>query len=244
MSEGYIRGIDVSGHQNEIDWQAVAGSGLVQFAYIKSSERHSFKAKSYSPNRAGAKANGIVSGGYHFAQLGTDPLANAQNFADALGEYGHGDLYPCLDVEAMGTPDGMSLGAQQAWMLTFASEFRRLRPDCSPLVLYGSSTLANGNPEILKAFPYLWAAWWPTPSNQDPPLHKTLKPKNYPTWSIWQYSDRGKVPGINTDVDLNVMRADTLPELTIGGGGAILPWLIIGGMAAAAAFFALRNRKK
>lgn len=217
----YIRGIDVSGHQGDIDWAKVAASGLVQFAYIKASERHSFKAKSYPPNRAGAKANGIPSGAYHFAQLGTDPVANAKNFSDAIGDYGTGDLYPCLDVEQMGTPKGMPRSEQQAWMLTFASEFQRLRPDCFPLVHYGTASTANGNPDILKAYPFMWAAWWPTPNNPEPPVHRNFPQKNYGTWTIWQYSDRGKIPGIEGGVDLDVMREEDLAKITIGGSSYV-----------------------
>ena len=205
----YLRGIDVSGHQGDIDWQAVAGDGIA-FAYIKSSEGRTFKAKSYAPFRAGARANGIVSGAYHFAQLGSTPKENCDNFLAAIADYQTGDLIPALDVEGMGTPKGMSAADRQAWMIEFAKEFAKSKP--WPLLLYGSSSLAHTS-ELLTYYPHLWSAKW---SAGEP------KPKFWPTWSVWQYQvgKAGTVAGVSTEIDCDYIRPEDLPRLRVGGGAS------------------------
>lgn len=205
----YLRGIDVSGHQGDIDWKLVAGDGI-KFAYCKSSEGATFKAASYAPNRAGARTHGIVSGAYHFAQLGKSPQQNCANFLAAIADYQAGDLLPALDVEEMGIPAGMSGAERQAWMIEFAKEFAKSKP--WPLVLYGASKLAV-TPELLQHFPYLWCAKW---SAGEP------KPKTWPTWSIWQYQvgKAGTVSGVSTEIDCDYIRPEDLPRLRVGGGAS------------------------
>ena len=49
----YVRGIDVSMWQHQVDWGRVAGSG-VRFAYLKASEGRLYADPTYDANRARA----------------------------------------------------------------------------------------------------------------------------------------------------------------------------------------------
>ena len=74
VGEGYetLRGVDVSEHQYDIDWAAVAASG-VDFAYIRLGYRGYtqgglFEDAYFKANIEGAKSNGIKVGVYFFSQ--------------------------------------------------------------------------------------------------------------------------------------------------------------------------------
>ena len=76
-----LPGIDVSHHQNAIDWTQVAASG-VRFAIAKASEGTGYIDPLYSTNRAEAMAAGIVFGAYHFARPDMHPFNPIPDNAD------------------------------------------------------------------------------------------------------------------------------------------------------------------
>ena len=60
-----IHGIDVSKFQGDIDWNAVANSG-VKFAWIKATEGGDRVDRRFQANWTGAKAAGVPRGASHF----------------------------------------------------------------------------------------------------------------------------------------------------------------------------------
>ncbi|MBI3647932.1 MAG: hydrolase, partial [Actinobacteria bacterium] len=64
-----LPGIDVSHWQGKIDWTKVAADG-VTFAIVKATEGRNYVDPMYATNAAGATANGIAVGAYHFASPG------------------------------------------------------------------------------------------------------------------------------------------------------------------------------
>ncbi|UMG94267.1 GH25 family lysozyme [Nocardioides sp. TF02-7] len=98
-----VRGIDVSHHQGEIDWRAVAGDG-VRFAYLKATEGTTFTDPRYAANRAEALDAGLRVGGYHYYSLCTAGADQAAHFADVLGDVaGRRHLPPVVDLELAGS---------------------------------------------------------------------------------------------------------------------------------------------
>ena len=73
-----IHGIDVSKFQGDIDWNAVANSG-VKFAWIKATEGGDPDAR-FQANWEGAKAAGIPHGAYHFIYWCRPPLEEINIF--------------------------------------------------------------------------------------------------------------------------------------------------------------------
>jgi Glycosyl hydrolases family 25 len=73
-----VIGVDVSNHQGEIDWSALAGSN-VAFAYIKATEGGDFRDRRFQLNWDGAKRAGLARGAYHF-------FTQCRS-GDALGRY-------------------------------------------------------------------------------------------------------------------------------------------------------------
>src|SRR6516165_7639969 len=73
-----VIGVDVSGHQGDIDWLSLAAGG-VAFAYIKATEGGDFRDKQFQKNWDGARTAGMLRGAYHFftqCRSGADQATN------------------------------------------------------------------------------------------------------------------------------------------------------------------------
>lgn len=194
-----LEGIDVSRWQNTIDWPMVASAGKA-FAIIKATEGTSYVDPTYLTNQAGAKAAGMWTGAYHFARPdagANDALLEAAHFASKVN-LGAGDLRPALDLEASG---GLSVAALQTWVATFLEEVRvktgvRAMIYTSPAFwkkyMGDSSALADAG------YAVLWVAHWGVSA-------PTIPASNWGghSWTFWQYSNCGTVPGISGCVDLD-----------------------------------------
>lgn len=207
---GTLPGIDVSRWQGTIDWSQVAGAGI-RFVFMKATDGRSLLDPTYSTNRAGAKAAGIRVGTYHFARpegSTGDAKAEAQFFVEnAVIEAG--GLPPVLDIEENG---GLSAAALTDWALDWLSEVRRLT-GVRPLVYTspnGWKTRFGNTTRVADAGYDLWLAHWTT---GDP-----IMPANNwggRGWTVWQYSDCGRISGISTCVDLDRFNGTNLNPITL-----------------------------
>jgi GH25 family lysozyme M1 (1,4-beta-N-acetylmuramidase) len=193
-----IPGIDVSHWQREIDWSEVKRSG-VKFAFLKATEFPDKRTSLFvdgemRKNIEGASANGIFWGAYHFFRTHIDPVIQAKVYCETVGDFD--SLPPVLDLEVAGSK-GERLNYKVRKFLDEAEKITNKRP-----IIYSSggfwrSYLANekrSHTDWARAYP-LWVAQyttlWPTP----------LYP--WAGWEFWQYTDKGKIPGVITHVDLN-----------------------------------------
>ncbi len=99
-----LEGIDVSNWQGTIDWTKVAAAGK-KFAIIKATESTDFVDPMYSTNHASARAAGLWTGAYHFAQ--PDPSANdavneADKFVSVVNLGTHDLIRPSISRSAAG----------------------------------------------------------------------------------------------------------------------------------------------
>lgn len=190
-----VKGIDVSHHQGVIDWKKVAGDG-VKYAIIKASEGVSRIDPKLSVNATGAKANKILTSFYHYARPENNAAdKEASHFATAVLGL-HVDFPLVLDVEGEASKIGKSKLTQ--WCEVFCTTLKRLTG--KDVMIYTGASFAKdylGAP--LGKYP-LWVA------NYGRGLTKA--PMQNPTWSVWslyQYTETGKVNGISGNVDVNVM---------------------------------------
>ena len=79
LAPGEVLGIDVSNHQEEINWKRVAGSG-VTYAYLKATEGVGFTDAHFALNWEGARKHGITVGAYHYFTLCSPGLDQARFF--------------------------------------------------------------------------------------------------------------------------------------------------------------------
>jgi GH25 family lysozyme M1 (1,4-beta-N-acetylmuramidase) len=201
-----IRGIDVSGtHQGEIDWQAVAQSGI-KFAYCKATQGRSFRDSRYARNMAAARANGIMAGPYHFYEWAADPISQATNFMAAItmaGTLQAGNLPPAVDFEQPGDGAGpfvdsipVALQKMQRFIDYVEAATRR------PCVVYTypyAWRKVLGDTRQFAAQPLWLADYTPPPGPY---------PGGWTTHAVLQTGTQGRVPGIMGVVDTDEFNGD------------------------------------
>lgn len=206
-----VPGIDVSYWNAGIDWPKVRATGQ-RFVFVKASEGETFKDSAFSANWLGAKSAGLLRGAYHFFRSNTDPRKQATNFINyARSTNDDGELPPVLDLE---THDGQTkdkiIARAKIWLDLVEEAFGK-----KPIIYSGQyflqdyfSEAGGGPPAWAREYP-LWLAQYP--NNYAEGMQPYL-PRGWFKWTFWQYSDKGRLNGINANVDLNVFNG-TLEEL-------------------------------
>ena len=197
-----VLGIDVSHYQQKIDWGKVKASGKV-FAILKcmyEAQSHR-KDEFFEANYEGCRRNGIATGVYIFIASSSiaDPVADANALLHHLYnrklEYGI-----WLDYEA----DVLRRqGKDKIRQLTYIYADIIRRAGYYVGIYCNKDWFDNViHPDLKRDFDF-WIARYP--KNDDGGYHATssLKPK-YPQAVAWQYSSKGRVPGINGNVDMDV----------------------------------------
>ncbi len=191
-------GIDVSYHQETIDWPRVQRAGI-RFAFIRLSDGATLRDPRFAINWAEAKRAGLVRGAYQFFRPDQSVTAQADLMIAAMRGRDRDDLPPAIDLEVDGGLDPTALAERAgAWI-----ERVRDQLGVEPIVYTGSDLWRNGGAEPLAA-QALWIAHY----TQGCPM----LPAPWTRWTFWQHTDRGAVPGIESTVDLD-MFAGTLGEL-------------------------------
>jgi lysozyme len=184
-----IRGIDVSHHQGPIDWVRVRTSGQ-SFAFIKATEGADFRDVRFSENWREARAQGLVTGAYHFFTFCSPGVAQAENFL-GIAPVDIGALPLAVDVEFTGNCVGWESVDEIRRELRAFVESVRSRVGQPPLLYTTEEVRVELIPDELHGHPYWLRSLWGEPSGA---AHL----------QFWQYSDTGRVPGVTGEVDLNV----------------------------------------
>jgi GH25 family lysozyme M1 (1,4-beta-N-acetylmuramidase) len=217
-------GIDVSHWQGEIDWTRVAEAGKA-FAFLKATDDVDYMDPTFAANRAGARANGIAVGAYHFARPDAsagDARQEAQHFVDVANPQ-PGDLLPVLDIE---TSKGLDQAGVAQWARTWVSTVKELT-GVTPFVYtspYGWAERTGDTPLLARDGAPLWVAHWGVSS-------PTLPANGWDGhgWIVWQHTSTGHVHGISGNVDLDRLAGTRLGVMTIrrltleveGGAGRV-----------------------
>lgn len=207
-----LEGIDVSHHQGVIDWDAVQGSGA-RFAYMKALEGRTAADSKFGFSWTTAKAVGIARGAYHFLRPESDPFLQADRFIEIVGALAAGDLPPAIDVE-----EAPSQGSD-AWLTVPKADRARwvarwiqrveAHYGVKPVIytrtsfwdtVFGGAVSAEGTDFAEYG---LWIARYNTTVGN---LPKPWKDAGV-DWTIWQYTDKGTVPGISGHADRNRYRS-------------------------------------
>jgi|FEC22Drversion2_1045045.scaffolds.fasta_scaffold00008_36 lysozyme len=189
-----VHGIDVSRWQGDIDWRQVAHSG-VAFAWIKATEGGDHVDPMFMTNWIAAAEAGVPRGAYHFwymCRTGQEQLdwfiQNVPRDPNALP--------PVLDMEWVGEsktcrrqPKRDEILREMQVFLDGAERWYGKRP-----VIYTSVDFHRDR--LVDAFTghHFWlrsVAGHPSTRYGDR------------RWTFWQYTAKGRVPGIQGDVDRN-----------------------------------------
>lgn len=180
-----MKGIDVSNHNGNIDWNKLKSSD-VKVIYIKASEGTTYQDPYLNQHYQGAKSIGLSTGFYHYLKGTSAPESQAQNFWNLIKDK-ENNLIPCLDIEE----NGFNV---MDYTLRFISKFKDLSN--LPIVIYTGPYFANDNLDNRLASYPCWIAHYGVSS----PMATNIWSTNYVGH---QYTEKGKVSGINGNVDLN-----------------------------------------
>lgn len=183
-------GIDVSRHQGKINWETIKKNPKVQYVYIKATEGSDLIDDCYRYNIREARKAGLKVGSYHYLSNKSSATTQFRNFATtAVRE--EQDLIPVIDVEVckQWTPQQL----RDSLML-----FAKMVEDyygCKPII-YTYETFYRSY--LGKAFAHypIFIAKYPKTPNEKPNIEGAK-------WVMWQFSEKGRIPGINGCVDLS-----------------------------------------
>ena len=197
-----VLGIDASSHQGVIDWEQVAEAGI-KFAFIRLGNRGyvsgDLNVDTYAiENLRNAKAAGIKVGAYFFSQAISEKEAR-EEAAFALSILGSTalDLPLVFDWEYV-KPEARTAQVGARLLTDITKTF------CRDVELMGYEAMIYFN------------------SSQARDLLHLEELDQYPWWlamyditmefpyrvDLWQYTNTGKVPGIEGNVDVNLMFVD------------------------------------
>lgn len=192
-----IHGIDVSHHQDNINWDLVQGMRVdnirINFAFIKATEGIGKVDSHFNRNWFRSKDAGVCRGAYHFFLATKSGKMQAQNFIDVV-ELQHGDLPPVLDVEQTYGVSTTRLQKEVKLFLQTVENYYGVKP-----IIYTNADFyhqyLNG---AFDDYP-LWVAHY---------LQRDT-PRIARNWVFWQHSESGRVNGVVTRVDFDVFNGDS-----------------------------------
>ena len=219
-----LEGVDVSAYDQAVDWTQVKASGR-PFGIAKATEGSTFVDPKFATNWSGMKSASVVRSAYHFFHCDSDPMTQASFFLGVMGPLEQGDLPPTLDFEDITTCTSSTGVAMAVEWLDAVAQSTGTLP-----ILYTSVNVL-GNFTGTQAFAGHAQLWVASRGVTCPNL-----PAPFTTWSIWQYSFMGTVPGIpasNGVADLDQFNGDmnALLALTVGGSGPTPPTCMVSGVA-------------
>lgn len=189
-------GIDCAKWQGTINWAKVKSAG-VQVAILKATDKNNGPEPAFARNYAGATAQGIKVGCYRYVYART--VAAAENEARKVLAVIQGKAMPAgvwLDVE-----DKTLRGIPRATMLKMIAAMAKIIKAAGYQVgIYTNPDWYNHVLDVSKITLPFWVASWGT-NNGKPQRKPTIKPQH--TLAGWQYTDKGRVAGIGTAVDLS-----------------------------------------
>lgn len=210
----YINGIDVSQWQYKIDWQAVKDSGQVDFAIIKAGWGKEYDQVDpfFHENMQKAQAAGMDVGVYWFSYAMSVEEAKQEALVCLETIKGYSFNYPVYyDFEYQNALTS----------LTYATLSEMIEVFCTTLEEHGYKTGVYGSGSdfeyriyrhVLEKRP-VWVAEYDTPTVS---WYKGVH-------GIWQYSPRGRIDGIATDVDLNYCYVDYPSVVGVNPVNGVIP---------------------
>lgn len=194
-----IAGIDVSSWQYDIDWQAVADAGA-EFAIIRigyrGSETGRLNADKYAQkNLEGAAAAGLDIGVYFFSQALTREEAEEEAYyvLNAIKDYNI-TMPVVFDWEKVHNDNSRSLNMDRRTLTDCAKTF------LETIEMAGYNAMVYFNPHQSRNLYYLselkeYDFWLASYTDRMDFPYKV---------DMWQYTEQGQIPGIDTFCDFNV----------------------------------------
>lgn len=200
------KGIDVSEHQGNINWQKVKNTKQVDFAILRAGygKEISQKDKQFENNYKGCKENNIPCGVYWYSYATDEESAKKEAATCIEAIKGKQFEYPIyFDVEenrqfALGSAKVSSIIATFCNELEKAGYWVGLYMSASPLSNYAT--------DYIKKRYAIWVAHY-----------NVAKPSYSGSYGMWQKSSNGKIDGINGNVDVDECYVDYCKSIKEAG---------------------------
>lgn len=191
-SDGML-GIDVSEYQGKIDFpglQLQIQNRRIEFVVVRATMGKNGVDARFKQNWEGFRPLPVKRGAYHYYRPNENSTLQAQNFIK-MAKLKSGDMIPVLDIEKHSTiqsKDKLREGLKN-WLRIVEEHY-----GVKPMIYTGDSFFW----EVLHNHGFdeypIWVA------NYNP----ILEPETQ-DWIIWQFSEKGSLPGIREKIDLNVL---------------------------------------
>lgn len=188
-----IHGIDISHHQERIDWGEVRRMKIrgdsISFVFMKATEGAFHIDPVFKENWEKAHKNNLVCGAYHYFKPKTNVKLQASIFRNIV-KLKKGDLPPVLDVEeSQGLSKKELLKKVNQWLKMIETAY-----GVKPLIYTNISFYNQYFSSDFDQYPFWIAHYY---------RDELIFPRDK-HWTLWQHNDRGKVNGISGKVDFNV----------------------------------------
>lgn len=191
-------GIDVSKWNKEIDWDKVKNAGI-EFAIVRAGYRGSVTGSIvpdpyFEANMKGAATAGIPTGVYFFTQATNEveAIEEASAMVNWIKEYKI-EFPVFIDTEGAGgngRADGLDLETRTLVCEAFCRTIENAGYEAG---IYASRNWYNNNLDVERLDDYfIWLAEY-----RRAPLYQGY-------YHMWQYTSKGKIDGIEGNVDLNI----------------------------------------
>lgn len=192
IPKGYdVYGLDISHHQGKIDWEKLSKENPeeapISFIYMKACEGSDHKDTRFDTNWQKAKEHGFTRGAYHYFSTYSTGLEQANMFTKTV-KLEKGDLPPVIDVEEH--PENKTQFIQELKIfITKIEEHYGIKP-----IIYSGKKYKKRylDDKFFDRYPTWIAHYYVDSLEVDQ------------TWTFWQCSDRGRLPGISRNVDINI----------------------------------------
>jgi lysozyme len=198
-----VQGIDISHHQKAIRWDIVKNSDI-KFVVMKATEGGDFRDRQFKYNWKHARKQGFIVGAYHFFTFCRRGTAQARNFIQTVPKIAD-SLPPVVDFEFLGgcntKPPRYDVKKElRDYLKALRTHYKK-----EPILYVTHESYSRYISGDFKQSP-IWI--------RDIFKRPTLSDSRH--WLIWQFTNRGKIEGIKTHVDINVFNGsyEDLKKLT------------------------------
>jgi len=212
-------GIDVSHHQGEINWAEVENDTAgdpISFYILKATQGRSYVDNKFSTNWSQIKGvpNRMI-GAYHFYVSSEDPEEQAQNYIRTVSLV-KGNFAPIIDLEYECSTCTSISGTTKTYQenlnvfMDIIEEHFKAKPIIYTFTGFKDQYLGHAFDDYV-----FWMARY---SKNTPPgfeLYGNQDSTQKPLLGMWQFSDKEKVQGIKTDVDMSYLPENYVSAMLI-----------------------------
>lgn len=194
-NDGKVVGIDVSEYQGKIRWSyvdTIEEKYPLRYVFIRATVGNDRVDNEFKRNWLGAKENKMIRGAYHYYRPNENSLEQAELFIKTV-KLKKGDLPPVLDIEKLPkeqSVERLKIGLKR-WLKAV-----ELHYGVRPIIYTGEKYYDDFLKEEFSDYLF-WIA-----------NYNFYREEIQEDWLFWQFTEKASVPGIDTNVDVNIYNGD------------------------------------